>query len=336
MNGGLNQAIVAHIHDDGEAHSEASLVRAGRTVGFLEEAHAQAQGEPEQAEFKGKELVDRAISYIPVVSDDVQMGFDYVTGKWLEDEQRRIDERETEKNIADYKDRNEQLTALAKEWRRVHGEGDGQAYLRQDLVEKSTMAGIDHARNAAGGERELKGPVKAALLVAAAACLAVVALLWSTSGEEDHEVPQTLCGTRVSPELSGPLLDAEGEVTEENRVDRKKPRASAWCEVLVGDKAVLSMRFAWHPDEIDPLKVAESVQSVSNLLSPRRVDSSPGIVVGDNGAIATAPCRTTEGSYFTLSVLQEEGASAFDGRSVDIEKFMRAYFPATVRTLSCD
>ncbi len=45
LNGGLNQAMVSAIHSD-HSHSAESLTRAGRTVGFLEEARNQAAGAP--------------------------------------------------------------------------------------------------------------------------------------------------------------------------------------------------------------------------------------------------------------------------------------------------
>ncbi|MFJ2396054.1 hypothetical protein ACIOTI_25320 [Streptomyces sp. NPDC087843] len=149
LNGGLNQAMVSDLHQDHSKSTE-SLVRAGRTVGFLEEARIQAQGDPKTAEFGSKPLFDKAIGYIPVVSGDVQEGFDYVTEKWLADEQKKIDDGVTKENVARYQDRNGQLTAFAEEWGRSHGSGGEPTYVRQDLVEKSAEAGIDHARGVSG------------------------------------------------------------------------------------------------------------------------------------------------------------------------------------------
>ncbi|MEU5537949.1 hypothetical protein [Streptomyces sp. NPDC020362] len=149
LNGGLNQAMVSQVHEDRSKSTE-SLIRAGRTVGFLEEARIQAQGDPKTADFKMKPLFDKAISFIPAVSDDVQEGFDYVTDKWLQDEQRRLDDRQSRENVASYQSRNGQLTALAQEWNRVHGSGSEASYVRQDLVEKSAEAGIAHGRGMSG------------------------------------------------------------------------------------------------------------------------------------------------------------------------------------------
>ncbi|MFE1879884.1 hypothetical protein [Streptomyces diastatochromogenes] len=149
LNGGLNQAIVSQIHEDHSKSTE-SLIRAGRSIGFLEEARIQAQGDPKTAEFESKPLFDKAIGYIPIVSSDVQEGFDYVTDKWLQDEQQRLDDQQSDDNVASYQNRNGQLTALAQEWNRVHGSGSEPPYIRQDLVEKSTEAGIAHGRGVSG------------------------------------------------------------------------------------------------------------------------------------------------------------------------------------------
>ncbi|MFF7974452.1 hypothetical protein [Streptomyces sp. NPDC007905] len=120
LNGGLNQAMVSDIYKD-HSNSSESLTRAGRTVGFLEEARIQAQGDPKTAEFEAKPLFDKAISYIPVASDDVQEGFDFVTEKWLADEQKRLDDQQAKDTFASYQHRNGQLTALAEEWSKAHG-----------------------------------------------------------------------------------------------------------------------------------------------------------------------------------------------------------------------
>ncbi|MEU0848716.1 hypothetical protein ABZ387_12190 [Streptomyces flaveolus] len=150
LNGGLNQAMVADIHDDGAKGSTESLNRAGRTIGFLEEARVQAQGDPKVAEFGAKPLIDEAISYIPVASDKVQQGFDYVTGQWLEDEQRRLDDQQTADNIAHYSSRNGQLMALAEEWRGTHESPPQEPYDVQKQINESAEDGIKHAQGVSG------------------------------------------------------------------------------------------------------------------------------------------------------------------------------------------
>lgn len=180
----------------------------------------------------------------------------------------------------------------------------------------------------------MKHSVKITLALMAMALAAGVGL-WSESGSRDTKLPSSLCGTEVNRSLSRPLLGAGAEVTERNEVDHGRPRPSSWCEVFADGKDALSMRFAWHPDAIDPYEVARSVNSVSNVARPQRTDSVFQTVVGNNGAISTVPCKTSAGSYFTLTVLMKDADSVDQTHRADIEKFMRAYFPATVSTLAC-
>jgi hypothetical protein len=149
LNGGLNQAMVSGIHQD---HSDSAepLIRAGRTVGFLEEARQQAQGDPKTAEFEAKPLFDKAISYLPVAGDDVQEGFDHVTDQWLADEQKRLDEKQADENFQAYSKRNGQLMALAAEWRKNHPMRDSVYFNPKDEISASADAGIDHARGVSG------------------------------------------------------------------------------------------------------------------------------------------------------------------------------------------
>ncbi|MBY8843491.1 hypothetical protein [Streptomyces sp. SP2-10] len=149
LNGGLNQAMVSGIHHD-HSHSNESLLRAGRTVGFLEEARVQAQGDPKTPDFEAKPLFDKAISFIPVAGDDVQEGFDYVTGRWLEDEQERLDDQQAKANVRAYSKRNGQLMALAEEWKKTHGVDGDPYYNPKEEINRSARDGIAHAVGMSG------------------------------------------------------------------------------------------------------------------------------------------------------------------------------------------
>ncbi|MFJ5271351.1 hypothetical protein [Streptomyces sp. NPDC088358] len=177
--------------------------------------------------------------------------------------------------------------------------------------------------------------LKAALPVVLAGCLSIAAILWYVNHANREGTPQSICGTKVSRNLSEPLLGAGGKITEQNRVDRKKPEPSSWCEVRVDGRVALSMRFAWHPDAVDPLKVAESSDSVSNIGEPARLVSRYEIALGNNGAISTVQCRTDVGSYFTLTLLLEKANPTSRNHRESIEKFIRTYFPVTVKGVSC-
>ncbi|WP_143074834.1 hypothetical protein [Streptomyces mangrovisoli] len=101
------------------------------------------------------------------------------------------------------------------------------------------------------------------------------------------------------------------------------------------DEAQLMMRFAWHSDQVSPLHIARSVNSVSLLESPTLLDADYETAVGDNGAISTAPCKTKGGNYFTLTLQLPQVPPGTRSYRHDIERFMRAYFPATLKTLGC-
>ncbi|MER7716764.1 hypothetical protein ABTX99_07375 [Streptomyces flaveolus] len=173
------------------------------------------------------------------------------------------------------------------------------------------------------------------LAVALATLLLVLGGLWLFGEGDKRDLPESLCGTRVSPQILEPLLPAEGDVSERNDVDRDYPQPASPCRVYVGDEVALRLRFAWHSDAIDPLQVAKSIHSVSNLSMPERVEFPEATVIGNDGAISTTRCVTEAGSYFTLSVLVEGANPVRDSYRVAIEDFMRTYFPATVETLHC-
>ncbi|MEU8486483.1 hypothetical protein [Streptomyces sp. NPDC048641] len=154
LNSGVNHAIVADIHEPHQKYPHDSLIQAGRTVGFLEQARVDSAGDPETAEFKHKWVVDQAIGYIPVGGDEIQSGVDYVTDRWLADEQKKLDDKAADENIAHYRDRNEQLTAIAEQWRKVHGTDDNSAYGSQNEINQAATAGVDRARGMSGDKNQ--------------------------------------------------------------------------------------------------------------------------------------------------------------------------------------
>ncbi|MER7192443.1 hypothetical protein [Streptomyces flaveolus] len=174
-----------------------------------------------------------------------------------------------------------------------------------------------------------------ALPVALATLLLVLGGLWLFGEEDKRDLPESLCGTRVSPQILEPLLPAEGDVSERNDVDRDHPQPASPCRVYVGDEVALRLRFAWHSDAIDPLQVAKSIHSVSNLSMPERADLPDATVIGNDGAISTTSCKTEAGSQFTLSVLLEGVNPTRDTYRAPLKNLMRTYFPAVVETLGC-
>ncbi|MFE9839279.1 DUF6571 family protein [Streptomyces sp. NPDC005551] len=150
LNRGINHALVSDIHEPGQREPEESLLRAGRTVGFLEGARAQTVSEPKTAELPGKWVVDQAIGHLPVGSGEVQAGVDYVTERWLADEQRRFDEEAADDRVAKYQNRNRQLTALTNEWWGVHGSGGTTPFTLRHTTDLAAEAGITRAGEISG------------------------------------------------------------------------------------------------------------------------------------------------------------------------------------------
>jgi hypothetical protein len=176
---------------------------------------------------------------------------------------------------------------------------------------------------------------KIAVPVALATLLLALGCLWLFGENDERDLPESLCGTRVSPHLVDPLLPVKGDVFEWNDVDREHPQPASPCLVYVDDRVALRLRFAWHSDAIDPLQVSKSVHSVSNLSMPKRADLPNATVIGNDGAISTTSCKAEAGSHFTLSVLLEGANPTRDTYRAPLQNLMRAYFPAVVKTLGC-
>ncbi|MFI6405264.1 hypothetical protein [Streptomyces sp. NPDC050548] len=68
------------------------------------------------------------------------------------------------------------------------------------------------------------------------------------------------------------------------------------------------------------------------MTDPRAIDFAYKSIVGTDGAISIAKCKTNGGDYFTLTL---QVPLTDHTHRKDIEKFMRAYFPATLKTLGC-
>ncbi|MFI6545239.1 hypothetical protein ACIBO9_18565 [Streptomyces prunicolor] len=153
-----------------------------------------------------------------------------------------------------------------------------------------------------------------------------------TSG--DREIPKSICGTPVDPDLTRPLVASTDDWHEWNRVDRSK-RITAPCLILSGDDIALRLRFSWDPTVADLMYLAKETGPVSGVAEPRNITFAYKTIVGTDGAISTTPCKTNGGKYFTLTLQVPQIGLMDQTHRKDIEKFMRAYFPATLKTLGC-
>lgn len=81
--------------------------------------------------------------------------------------------------------------------------------------------------------------------------------------------------------------------------------------------------------------LAMDTGSISGIREPQEIDFTYKTIVGTDGAISIAPCETNGGKYFTLTLQVPQIKLMDQTHRKDIEKFMRAYFPATLKTLGC-
>ncbi|MEU9233143.1 hypothetical protein [Streptomyces subrutilus] len=164
----------------------------------------------------------------------------------------------------------------------------------------------------------------AALLLSLAAC-----------APSEEALPETICGTPVSPDLSGPLLQPRGKVVEGSRVDRQEAQ-TAPCVLSVDGERALSFRFAFHDRSPGDLLALSRESTVIGLTEPARVDLGfEESVLGNDGATATAPCKTAGGDHFTLTVQAKRAYKKNPDLRPHVEAFMRTYMAETLKTLGC-
>ncbi|MFI5976671.1 hypothetical protein [Streptomyces sp. NPDC051452] len=172
-------------------------------------------------------------------------------------------------------------------------------------------------------------------------CIAVVGLslmiqclVTACDSAADRALPETICGTPVTRRLVAPLVAHQENLHEFSRVSRRDA-VTGPCVLLSGNRAILGFRFSWDHSPTDLMYLATGTGTVSRVTGPRYIDSVNKTIVGSDGAISQAPCKTKNGNYFTLTLQLPLIKVADRSRRGDIERFMRVYFPATVATLGC-
>ncbi|MEU7245329.1 DUF6571 family protein [Streptomyces sparsogenes] len=140
LNEGLNREMVHDIHSGGTGDPRETLLRAGHTVGFLEEARYLAlETDKEDPSWKAKwgyHLFGGAANFIPGVGDIAQRGVDAVAYAWQQEEQARIDDKLSDDHNKTFTVRERQLAALADEWAKAnpnHTSADAPYILRNDI-----------------------------------------------------------------------------------------------------------------------------------------------------------------------------------------------------------
>ncbi|MGX1132511.1 hypothetical protein RKD49_004701 [Streptomyces glaucescens] len=164
--------------------------------------------------------------------------------------------------------------------------------------------------------------------------LSLAAAVTACRASDADAVPEVVCGTPVSPDLIRPLLPSTEDLTESSRVDRQEA-ISAPCTLLSSGQPVMELRFYWSMDAPNMADRSRYDSFFRHVAEWRPIKLGNEAIVGTNGSIVSAPCESGRNKYFTLKMHLPEASITDYGRRKDIEKFMRAYFPATVKTLSC-
>ncbi|MFF7332432.1 hypothetical protein [Streptomyces sp. NPDC008150] len=171
-----------------------------------------------------------------------------------------------------------------------------------------------------------------ATLFLSAFCLVGMSL---TSCSPSPKIPRAICQTPISRKLSAAILQPTDGIRERTSSGFGKPGQWSYCKVYVGEEQAMEIKLATHGGSMDPMKAAYPGDAVFRLQNPRRIRLADDAVVGDDGAIATTRCLDSSGAdHFTLTLKVTRGRADAQRRVV-IERFMRAYMPATVKSLHC-
>ncbi len=156
LNEAMNREMIKDIHADHPSDPKENLLRAGATVGFLEEARYQAlKTDKDDPSWDAKWLYHGfggAANFIPVVGDAAQRGVDALAYQWQLDEQARINAETTRQNGETFTARERQLQALADEWAQVNPSGGNNRYVLTSEINGAAFDGNQKAQGLAGAQ----------------------------------------------------------------------------------------------------------------------------------------------------------------------------------------
>ncbi|MFB7528060.1 hypothetical protein ACFC0C_07385 [Streptomyces sp. NPDC056178] len=154
----INHEIVRDISTNEDP--EESWRKAGRTVGFLEEARYQGlqvdvDDAKSKAAWEAKMDYHRwggVANFIPHAGDAVQREVDVLTSKWLEEETARIESGHARDNVEVNSNGENRITELANIWRRENADvlNGERPYVTTDKIDSAAKDGSATARSLAG------------------------------------------------------------------------------------------------------------------------------------------------------------------------------------------
>ncbi|MFD5346318.1 DUF6571 family protein, partial [Streptomyces anulatus] len=155
LNEGLNREIVRDIHEDNPKDPKETLLRAGNTVGFLEQARYQALvTDKDDPTWDAKWIYHgfgSIANFVPGVGDITQRGIDAAAYEWQTQEQKRIDAIHKQDNEEVFKGREQQLQALADEWAKANPGHSNTRYTITDEINGAAYDGNNRASGLDGG-----------------------------------------------------------------------------------------------------------------------------------------------------------------------------------------
>ncbi|WP_077796761.1 hypothetical protein [Streptomyces sp. JHA26] len=164
--------------------------------------------------------------------------------------------------------------------------------------------------------------------------LAIVLVTTGCDRSDGDQIPELLCGTRIDRELFRSVLTSTGDLTESNRLDPSEG-ISAPCTLFSSGKRILELHFYYStasPEFAGRSKYDPVFRDISQWKSVNIADEA---IVGNNGAIVSGSCVVGRNTDLIIEMRMPEVNIMDESHRKDIEKFMRAYFPATVKTLHC-
>jgi hypothetical protein len=157
LNDGLNQEMARDIYNDRPTDPKETLLRAGATTGFLEEARYRAlETDKDDPSWDAKWLYHGfggAANFIPVLGDAAQRGVDALAYQWQLDEQNRINEENTRQNGEVFTARENQLQKLADLWMDANPDHEGNnRYTLTAEINGAAFDGNSRAQGLAGDQ----------------------------------------------------------------------------------------------------------------------------------------------------------------------------------------
>ncbi|MER5532283.1 hypothetical protein [Streptomyces mirabilis] len=297
LNDGLNREMVRDIYADHPSDPKETLLRAGHTVGFLEEASAHQRGDrPAERRSLHRAGGPTAEAGRPVDGRQPEPRQQQQVHDYIRDQRRRL--------------RRQRPCSGTGRW----SVNNGASLLLGRLAVRT-----------GGSQRRTRS-------VAAAAVTVVLLTATACSGSRDYAVPDKACGVTVDSDSLSPLLPNGKKLTEKSYdAGPESPR----CRLLVDQQLVVYLSGDVVAGDTDPIKVQD--RALVRLGSPAAADIGDDAVIADRGAMAVAGCayKGKQQRFAVLVQLQRNVPENVSKRRDALRSFLRSYFPKAMEKQGC-